>query len=325
MFAIFLFPETLFSRDPAYLSTRTQTRTYHELLFDFRGNALSNRSLHFSHFLESFYMLRYPSILFPFWYYTWAWTFINVLPAISIANIYTRFYNLKSGPIGACLGVSLMIGSLLGEFSAGKASDSVMYRMARRNGNIRKPEYRLYLSCLSALFMPAGLIIFGATVGKTHHFIPLIGLAIGMFTRPFIPFYLCTLPNTQHPSSSQHLSFDLLHSSYLFSHHPSHGPHTNPQPGVFGLQIASTTLYAYVSDCYKPQTPETGVLFNLSRGLSFVIGYFALPFADKAGFAWAWFTFAVVLFAFFVPVGTLIWWGEGWREKGGRPGFHGWL
>ncbi|KAA8576542.1 hypothetical protein MFRU_009g03680 [Monilinia fructicola] len=273
VFAIFLFPETLFSRDPAYLSTRTQTRTYHELLFDFRGNALSNRSLHFSHFLESFYMLRYPSILFPFWYYTWAWTFINVLPAISIANIYTRFYNLKSGPIGACLGVSLMIGSLLGEFSAGKASDSVMYRMARRNGNIRKPEYRLYLSCLSALFMPAGLIIFGATVGKTHHFIPLIGLAIG----------------------------------------------------VFGLQIASTTLYAYVSDCYKPQTPETGVLFNLSRGLSFVIGYFALPFADKAGFAWAWFTFAVVLFAFFVPVGTLIWWGEGWREKGGRPGFHGWL
>ncbi|RAL58789.1 hypothetical protein DID88_009202 [Monilinia fructigena] len=193
VFAIFLFPETLFSRDPTYLSTRTKTRTCYELLFDFRGNTLPNR-------------------------------------------------------------VSLMIGSLLGEFSAGKASDYVMYRVARRNGDIRKPEYRLYLCCLSAVFMPTGLIIFGATVGKTLYFIPLIGLAIG----------------------------------------------------VFGLQIASTTLYAYVSDCYKPQTPETGVLFNLSRGLSFVVGYFALPFADKAGFAWAWFTFAIVLFTFFVPVGTLI-------------------
>ncbi|KAM0141633.1 hypothetical protein ACHAO1_001822 [Botrytis cinerea] len=273
LLAIFLFPETLFSRDPSYLSTRTKTRTYYELLFDFRGNCLPNRSLQFSHFLESFYMLRYPSILFPFWYYTWGWTFINVMPAISLAAIYTELYNLKSGPIGACLGVSLMIGSLLGEFSAGKASDYVMYRMAKKNGDVRKPEYRLYLCCLSAVFMPMGLIVFGATVGKTHYTIPLIGLGLG----------------------------------------------------VFGLQIASTTLYAYVSDCYKPQTPETGVLFNLSRGLSFVVGYFALPFADEVGFTWAWFTFAVVLFMFFIPVGSLIWKGEQWRMQGGKPGFHGWL
>lgn len=182
LLAIFLFPETLFSRDPSYLSTRTKTRTYYELLFDFRGNCLPNRSLQFSHFLESFYMLRYPSILFPFWYYTWGWTFINVMPAISLAAIYTELYNLKSGPIGACLGVSLMIGSLLGEFSAGKASDYVMYRMAKKNGDIRKPEYRLYLCCLSAVFMPMGLIVFGATVGKTHYTIPLIGLGLGVFT-----------------------------------------------------------------------------------------------------------------------------------------------
>ncbi|PQE12610.1 hypothetical protein CJF30_00002483 [Rutstroemia sp. NJR-2017a BBW] len=135
-FAIFLFPETLFPRDPVYLSTRTTTRTYMQLLFDFRGNVLPNHPLRFSHFLESFKMLKYPSILFPFWYYTWAWTFINVLPAITLATIYTQYYNMKSGPIGACLGVSLMIGSILGEFSAGKASDYVMYRMARARGDI---------------------------------------------------------------------------------------------------------------------------------------------------------------------------------------------
>ncbi|QSZ30132.1 hypothetical protein DSL72_004652 [Monilinia vaccinii-corymbosi] len=86
---------------------------------------------------------------------------------------------------------------------------------------------------------------------------------------------------------------------------------------VFGLQIASTTLYAYVSDCYRPQTPETGVLFNPSRGLSFLVGYFALPFADKAGFAWAWFTFAVVLLVFFVPVGALLLVGRRVEGKGG--------
>lgn len=234
---------------------------------------IPGRRLHLSDFLQSFHMLKYPSILFPFWYYTWSWTYINVMPAVSLATIYTHFYNLEAGPIGACLGVSLIIGSLLGECSAGKASDMVMLFFARRNNNIRKPEYRLYLCTLSAIFMPAGLVIFGATVGKYNQYVPLVGLGVG----------------------------------------------------VFGLQIASTTLYAYVSDCYKPQTPESGVLFNLSRGLSFVVGYFALPFASAVGYFWAWFTFAAVLFSFFLPILALMRWGERWRERLGQPSFHRYL
>jgi len=244
------------------------------MLWDFKGNMIPGRKLHASDFLQSLRMIQYPSVAFPFWYYTWAWTFINVMPAISLATIYTHFYHLSSGPIGACLGVSLMIGSILGEFSAGKASDFLMYRLARHNhNNVRKPEYRLYLCTLSAFFMPAGLIIFGATVGKTNFYIPLIGLGVG----------------------------------------------------VFGLQIASTTLYAYVSDCYKPQTPESGVLFNLSRGISFVVGYFALPFAAEVGYFWAWFTFAAVLFSFFLPIVALMVWGERWRIALGAPNFHRYL
>jgi hypothetical protein len=271
--ALFLFPETLFSRDPDFLAHRTHERTYTEMLFDFRGNMIPGRHLHASDFLQSFKMLQYPSIFFPFWYYTWAWTFINVMPAVSLAFIYTEFYQLKAGTIGACLGISLTIGSILGEVFAGRASDWVVYRMARRNHDIRKPEYRLYLSTLSAIFMPVGLIIFGATVGKTGYMPPLVGLAVG----------------------------------------------------VFGLQICSTCLYAYVSDCYKPQTPESGVLFNLSRGLSFVVGYFALPFAAKFGYLAAWSTFAAVLFAFFLPVAALMVWGEDWRKKMGEPNFHRYL
>lgn len=271
--AVFLFPETLFSRDPHFLSTRTHERSYTQMLWDFRGNMIPGRHLHASAFLESFRMLKYPSIVLPFWYYTLSWTFVNVLPAISLATIYTDFYNMSSGAIGACLGVSLIIGTLLGEVFAGKASDYVMYAMARRHNNIRKPEYRLYLCTLSAFFMPLGIIIFGACLGKTSYIPPLVGLSIG----------------------------------------------------VFGLQIASTTLYAYISDCYKPQTPESGVLFNLSRGLSFVVGYFWLPFADAIGYFWAWFTFAAVLFVFFLPVAALMRWGEGWRERLGEPRFHRYL
>lgn len=257
---------------------------------------IPGRRLRVADFYRSFQMLQYPSILFPFIYYFWGWTFINVMPAISIATIYTHFYRLGPGPIGAMLGVSLTIGSILGEFFAGRASDYVMLRMALRvrsrakmDGDLdgkkgvkeletaganeiasRIPETRLYLTPLSAIFMPVGLIVFGCTVGTHSPYIPLIGLGIG----------------------------------------------------VFGLQIASTCLYAYVSDCYKPQTPESGVLFNLSRGLSFVVGYFALPFAEETGYAAAWGTFAAVLFVGWLPIGALMIWGERWRRRMGEPGFH---
>lgn len=268
--ALVLMPETLFSHDPTFLANRHE-RTYMQMLFNFKGNMIPGHRLRPTDFLQSLTLLRYPSILFPFWYYTWSWTFINVMPAISLASIYTHFYHLRPGPIGACLGTSLTIGSILGEFFAGRASDFVMLSMARRNSKReRKPEYRLYLCTLSAIFMPLGLIIFGATVGKYSFYVPLVGLGVG----------------------------------------------------VFGLQIASTTLYAYTSDCYKPQTPESGTVFNLSRGLSFVVGYFALPFAAEVGYFWAWFTFATVLFSFFLPIVALMIWGEKWRKRLGAPSWN---
>ncbi|KAJ7108767.1 major facilitator superfamily domain-containing protein [Mycena epipterygia] len=268
--ALFLFPETLFSRDEEFLAARTHERSYLEMLFNFKGNMIPNRQLRLSHFTHSFVMLKYPSVTLPFIYYTLSWTFINILPAVTLATIYHKFYNMGAGPIGACLGISLTIGSVLGELCAGRLSDVIMYRMAKRHDGVRKPEYRLYLSPLSAFFMPVGIIIFGATVGRTGFIPPLVGLSIG----------------------------------------------------VFGLQIGSTCLYAYISDCYKPQTPETGVLFNLGRGLSFFIPFVATRLANKISYLWAWFTFAAILSAAYLPVAALIWRGERWRIAAGTPKFH---
>ncbi|KAJ7931296.1 major facilitator superfamily domain-containing protein [Mycena leptocephala] len=271
--ALFLFPETLFSHDEEFIATRTHERSYNEMLWNFKGNMIPGRALHLSHFTHSFSMFKYPSVTFPFIYYTLAWTFINILPAVTLATIYHKFYHMNAGPIGACLGISLTIGSVLGELCAGRLSDYIMYRMAARHGGVRKPEYRLYLSPLSAIFMPAGIIIFGATVGRTGFIPPLVGLSVG----------------------------------------------------VFGLQIGSTCLYAYISDCYKPQTPETGVLFNLGRGLSFFIPFVATRLANEISYLWAWFTFAAILFATYLPVAALIWWGERWRIAAGKPTIHRYL
>lgn len=194
--ALFLFPETLFSRDEAFLTTRTHERSYSEMLFNLKGNMIPGRKLRLDDFTDSFRMLKYPSVTFPFMYYLFSWTFINILPAISLATIYTKFYHMTAGPIGACLGVSLTIGSVLGELCAGRLSDHIMFRMAARHNNIRKPEYRLYLSPLSAIFMPAGIIIFGATIGKTGYIPPLVGLAIGKSFPAISPTF------TTHPTQN---------------------------------------------------------------------------------------------------------------------------
>jgi len=178
--AIFLFPVTLFSRGPKFLSERTHERSYWEMLFNLKGNLIPQRRLQLQDFLTSFIMLKYPSVALSFWYYTWSWTFVNILPAISIAHIYTTHYHFKSGVIGLCVGIPLTIGSVIGELTAGKLSDYITYKLAKRSDGTRKPEHRLYLTAPASLLMPAGIIIFGVCVEKHATWVaPLVGLAVG--------------------------------------------------------------------------------------------------------------------------------------------------
>jgi len=194
VFAIFFFPETLFSRGPRFLKERTTERSYWDMLFNLKANLIPQRKLQFQDFLTSFYMLKYPSIFFCFWYYTWAWTFVNILPAISMAKIYSVRYHFQSGSIGLCTGVPLVIGCLIGELSAGRLSDYIMYRMAQRNGGVQKPEYRLYLTTVAAFLMPIGMIIFGVCLQKnTMYIIPLIGLSISKY--PYIGAHVAETDN----------------------------------------------------------------------------------------------------------------------------------
>ncbi|KAI0136312.1 major facilitator superfamily domain-containing protein [Xylariales sp. AK1849] len=257
--ALLLLPETLFSHKSDFLSGRSRQRSRWEVLFNFSGNLIPGRRLKVRDFLTSFYMLQYPSVAFPCWFYLWSWTFINILPAITMAKIYGTVYGFRPGAIGLCTGIPLIIGCLVGEVFGGKLSDVTMQRRAKRNGGVRIPEHRLYLTFLSAWLGPCGMIIFGVCLQKhTMYIYPLIGLGVG----------------------------------------------------VCGLQITSTCLYAYISDCYRPQTPESAVLMNLSRGLSFVIGFFWLPMVNEIGYAWTWSSLTLVLLVNWLLILSLMDWGE---------------
>ena len=180
MVAVFLLPETLFSRHPDFLSNRTKERSYFDMLFNLKGNLIPGRDFHLSAFAHPFVMLKYPSISFPALYYFSGWMFVNTMPAVTIANTYNHVYHWKSGQIGLCLGTSLVIGSFLAEAVTGHVTDLVLYLDSKRNNGIRRPEARLYQTLIGAVFQPVGLMVYGFCIQNHKGWVASsAGLAIG--------------------------------------------------------------------------------------------------------------------------------------------------
>lgn len=92
--------------------------------------------------------------------------------------------------------------------------------------------------------------------------------------------------------------------------------------GAFGLQIISTNIFAYCTDCYKPQSAEISTLLNFGRQtFSFTLGFYAVRFAEKTTWGVAWSVLAIVQAGLFGGVVLLMWRGKEWRERLGSPRF----
>ena len=90
-----------------------------------------------------------------------------------------------------------------------------------------------------------------------------------------------------------------------------------------GTQAATTLVYAYCTDCYKPQAAEVSTLINLFRQIfAFSIGFYALPFGQHKGWGTSWGSFAAINIAFWLPLLFLIWKGEEIRARQGEPDLH---
>jgi hypothetical protein len=91
---------------------------------------------------------------------------------------------------------------------------------------------------------------------------------------------------------------------------------------AFGLQIISTNVFAYCTDCYKPQSAEVSTLLNFGRQtFSFTLGFYMLPFAAATSFGVAWSVMAIIDAVLFVGIVALMFKGRQWRESLGSPHF----
>ena len=145
---------------------------------------IPGRRFKLSNWGHSFVMAKYPSVAFSALYYFLSWTFINTMPAVTIAATYSRTYGWQSGRIGLCLGLSLMIGSFLAEPVTGRVTDLIMYLDAKKNNGVRRPEARLYQTIVAAVLQPVGLIIYGFTIQYKKGWVASsAGLSISMSLR----------------------------------------------------------------------------------------------------------------------------------------------
>lgn len=122
------------------------------------------------------------------------------------------------------------------------------------------------------------------------------------------------------------------------------GPVVGIGIGSFGLQIVSTSIFAYLTDCYKPQSTEISTLLNTGRLLfSFTLGFYMVrhvlrdlnprighdlssnnkqvPFAQVTTWGIAWSVMAIICVVLYGGIVLLMWKGPEWRERLGRPNF----
>ena len=111
--------------------------------------------------LRPFILFAYPSILWSSAVYALSVGWLIVLSE-SVSTIYESRVTYGFTPLQAGLiYISPFLGGILGTAVAGKVSDIIVRFMARRNGGIYEPEFRLVMAIPVALSTSIGLMGYG--------------------------------------------------------------------------------------------------------------------------------------------------------------------
>lgn len=157
---IFCLPETLYIRDQSHL-----TRTFSEREIAFSPKTYISRLKPYSQFPElnlrwnqfvipSLKMAMYPSVIFPALYYAAQYGFASILPAVTVASIFSERFGWNTLEIGLAYGGALSIGgnvisisSLFLHTDSHRYSRRISSRYSpRRNHQACPPQFRRHES-----------------------------------------------------------------------------------------------------------------------------------------------------------------------------------
>lgn len=127
-------------------------------------------------------MARYPSVLFPALYYATMYGFASIVPAVTVAVIFTEFFHWNTLTIGLTYGAALTLGGVLGECVSGWVVDLIVKRERRRLGRDPEPEVRLKAIWYGEVIVPVGLLVYGFCLQyHTPWIFPILGMGIACF------------------------------------------------------------------------------------------------------------------------------------------------
>ena len=134
-------------------------KTYIETLKPWNGRLRHDNWLLVA--IRPFILFAYPSILWSTLVYSLSIGWLIVLSE-SVSTIYENraSYNFTALQTGLVY-ISPFVGGVLGTAAAGKVSDIIVRWMARRNGGIYEPEFRLVMAIPVAISTCIGLMGFG--------------------------------------------------------------------------------------------------------------------------------------------------------------------
>lgn len=129
--------------------------------------------------------------------------------------LYAPPYNFNSSQVGL-MGIPGFIGTLLFALMAGRLSDSIILRLAKKNGGIYEPEMRLWLILAFVPFIAIGLLTFGLGLANGQPWWVLsLGLGIAAFgTTPANGLSLTYLTDSYNEVRHR-ISLEYFHVSFL--------------------------------------------------------------------------------------------------------------
>lgn len=160
----------------AYLSHLTLISPHHKTL----------PTLYPLHFLISSLSISWcPSIILPALYYGTQYGFASILPAVTVAPIFSKAFGWTTLHIGLAYGIALTVGGILGEFFAGWIVDFLLIRAKRRHPSKEaQPEVRLHCIWPGEILVPSALLIYGFTLAyhdRVSWFAPIFAIGLACF------------------------------------------------------------------------------------------------------------------------------------------------
>ncbi|CAK7565215.1 MAG: hypothetical protein SEPTF4163_003126 [Sporothrix epigloea] len=129
-------------------------------------------------------LMRFPGIIFGGFIYGWYLNCFSIVNATVSIFFTAEPYNWSDANVGLSY-IAEVLGTYISGFIAGKVADRLTIYLAKRNGGVMEPEFRLWLFALLSILAPAGLFMYG--IGFAHgvsYWLMLFGMLLIGFIGP---------------------------------------------------------------------------------------------------------------------------------------------